>query len=320
MAAKAQSGGTRRLLQKLEKSIEDGEFYEAHQLIRTLYFRYMAQGCYKDAIDTVHNGACLFLKHKQEGSANDLAMLMLECFHQAQIPVADDVVNKIRNVFELYEPGSVDRYGFMTAALKWTSDTDPSLKYGHPNLHLTCAHRFWKEKNFGDSQYHFLFTSDGHQCAAMLVESATTRGFPGEADLFIAQAVLQFLCLQNFMTANTVFSKYTAQHPDFSGLGPPYQKPLLNFVWFLLLAIERKGSLSQFTVLCEKYQPSIERDPVYKEYLDKIGQVFFGLPPKPSNRGMMEGILGDLMQSLLDEGSSSASASNSTFIESEEVD
>ena len=27
----------------------------------------------------------------------------------------------------------------------------------------------------------------------------------------------------------------------------------------------RKGSLSQFTVLCEKYQPSIERDPVYKE-------------------------------------------------------
>ena len=28
------------------------------------------------------------------------------------------------------------------------------------------------------------------------------------------------------------------------------------------------------------------------QYLDKIGQVFFGLPPKPSNRGMMEGILG----------------------------
>lgn len=49
----------------------------------------------------------------------------------------------------------------------------------------------------------------------------------------------RFLCLQNFITANTVFFKYTAQHPDFSGLGPPYQKPLLNFVWFLLLVIER---------------------------------------------------------------------------------
>ena len=37
----------------------------------------------------------------------------------------------------------------------------------------------------------------------------------------------------------------------------------LNFKSLLL--VFRKGSLSQFTVLCEKYQPSIERDPVYKE-------------------------------------------------------
>ncbi|XP_015759851.1 PREDICTED: Golgi to ER traffic protein 4 homolog [Acropora digitifera] len=322
MATKAgKNTGTQRLLQKLEKFIEDGEYYEAHQLIRTLYFRYKSQKLYKDAIETLHNGACLFLKHKQEGSGNDLAMLMLECFSIAQTPITDDALDKIQSVFELYEPGSVDRYGFITAAIKWTSETDQSLKYGHPNLHLTCAHRFWKEKNFSDSQYHFLFTSDGHQCATMLIESATTRGFPGEADLFVAQAVFQFLCLQNFITANTVFSKYTAQHPDFSGLGgPPYQKPLLNFVWFLLLVIERKGSLGQFTVLCEKYQPSIERDPTYKEYLDKIGQVFFGLPPKPSNRGMMGGILGDIMQSLLEEGGASASASSTTLLASEEVD
>ena len=39
MAAKSRSGGTQRVLQKLSKSIEDGEYYEAHQLIRTLYFR-----------------------------------------------------------------------------------------------------------------------------------------------------------------------------------------------------------------------------------------------------------------------------------------
>ncbi|CAH3020445.1 unnamed protein product [Porites evermanni] len=321
-AAKGKSvGGTQRILQKLNKTIEDGEYYEAHQLIRTLYFRYISQKSYEDAIEIVHNGACLFLKHKQEGSGNDLALLMIECFRTAHIPVGDSALEKIRSIFELYESGSLNRYEFIREAIKWTSDTDPSLKYGHPELHLLCAHRFWKEKNFSDSQYHFLFTSDGQQCAAMLVENATSRGFPGEADLFVTQAVLQFLCLQNIITANVVFFKYTAQHPDFSGLGPPYQKPLLNFVWFLLLVIERKGSLSQFTVLCEKYQPSIERDPVYKEYLDKIGQLFFGVPPKPSNKGMMGGILGDLMQTLMggDDGNS-ASASQSTVIESEEVD
>ena len=52
---------------------------------------------------------------------------------------------------------------------------------------------FFTEKNFSDSQYHFLFTSDGQQCAAMLIENATTQGYPGEADLFVAQAVLQYV-------------------------------------------------------------------------------------------------------------------------------
>ena len=49
------------------------------------------------------------------------------------------------------------------------------------------------ERNFSDSQYHFLFTSDGQQCATMLVENATSLGFPGEADLFVTQAVLQYV-------------------------------------------------------------------------------------------------------------------------------
>ncbi|XP_058951448.2 Golgi to ER traffic protein 4 homolog [Pocillopora verrucosa] len=322
MAAKSRSGGTQRVLQKLNKSIEDGEYYEAHQLIRTLYFRYKSQKSYDEALEIVHNGACLLLKHKQERSGTDLALLMLECFRTAKVPVGEDALDKIKSLFELYEHGSPDRQEFVTEAIKWTSETDPSLKYGHPELHLMCALSLWKEKNFGDSQYHFLFTSDGQQCAAMLVESATTLGFPGESDLFVTQAVLQFLCLQNPCTANLVFFKYTAQHPDFSGIGPPYQKPLLNFVWFLLLVIERRGTLNQFTVLCEKYQPSIERDPVYKEYLDRIGQLFFGLPPKPSNKGMMGGILGDLMQSLMGggEGNSGASTSTAMSIASEEVD
>lgn len=67
-----------------------------------------------------------------------------------------------------------------------------------------------------------------------------------------------------------------------------------------------------FTVLCEQYQPSLRRDPMYNEvrarggapgapggggirapsrpprplapqYLDRIGQLFFGVPPKQTS-------------------------------------
>lgn len=31
--------GVSRILEKLEKSVKDGDYYEAHQMYRTLYFR-----------------------------------------------------------------------------------------------------------------------------------------------------------------------------------------------------------------------------------------------------------------------------------------
>ena len=32
--------GVERVLQKLRKSVEDGNYYEAHQMYRTIYFRF----------------------------------------------------------------------------------------------------------------------------------------------------------------------------------------------------------------------------------------------------------------------------------------
>lgn len=41
MASRQVNGSSRisRVLEKLEKSVSDGNFYEAHQMYRTLYFR-----------------------------------------------------------------------------------------------------------------------------------------------------------------------------------------------------------------------------------------------------------------------------------------
>ena len=72
--------------------------------------------------------------------------------------------------------------------------------------------------------------------------------------------------------------------------------PLLNFVWFLLLTIETR-KLALFTVLCEQYRVAIGRDPAYKKYLDRIGQLFFGVPPPKRQAG--GGIFGNLMASMM---------------------
>merc|ERR1711936_589625 len=121
-------------------------------------------------------------------------------------------------------------------------------------------------------------------------------------DLFIVQTVLQYLCLKKSIAASTAFLAYTTEHPRI-GSGPPYPNPLLNFIWFLLLSIQTSQSLSVYSILCEKYKLAIERDPQYLEYLDKIGQHFFGVPApvKPKPGGMFSGLIDQLLSAMNDE-------------------
>ncbi|XP_058013645.1 Golgi to ER traffic protein 4 homolog isoform X2 [Ahaetulla prasina] len=236
-------GGVQRVEGKLRASVEKGDYYEAHQMYRTLFFRYMSQGKHAEARELMYSGALLFFSHNQQNSAADLSMLVLESLEKSDTKVTDELL----------------------------------------------------EQNYCESRYHFLHSTDGEGCANMLVEYSSAKGYRSEVDMFVAQAVLQFLCLKNKTSALVVFTTYTEKHPSIES-GPPFVQPLLNFIWFLLLAVDG-GKLTVFTVLCEQYQPSLKRDPMYNEYLDRIGQLFFGVPPKQTSS--YGGLLGNLLNSLM---------------------
>ncbi|XP_022419182.1 Golgi to ER traffic protein 4 homolog [Delphinapterus leucas] len=284
-------GGVQRVEGKLRASVEKGDYYEAHQMYRTLFFRYMAQSKHAEARELMCSGALLFFSHGQQNSAADLSMLVLESLEKAEVEVVEELLESLAKLFSLMDPNSPERVAFVSRALKWSSGG--SGKLGHPRLHQLLARTLWKEQNYCESRYHFLHSSDGEGCANMLVEYSTARGFRSEVDMFVAQAVLQFLCLKNKSSASVVFTTYTRKHPSIES-GPPFVQPLLNFLWFLLLAVDG-GKLTVFTVLCEQYQPSLRRDPMYNEYLDRIGQLFFGVPPKQTSSygGLLgEGLVG----------------------------
>lgn len=101
------------------------------------------------------------------------------------------------------------------------------------------AQVYWNEKNYVQARHHYLYSSDGKGCAKLLIEFQMTQGYYCEIDLFIAQAVLQYLCMRNTNTASQTFTNYTKEHPRINKSGPPYLFPLLNFIWFLLQAVER---------------------------------------------------------------------------------
>ncbi|KAL7979243.1 hypothetical protein Chor_015267 [Crotalus horridus] len=239
-------GGVQRVEGKLRASVEKGDYYEAHQMYRTLFFRYMSQGKHTEARELMYSGAVLFFSHNQQNSAADLSMLVLESLEKSDAKVTDELLENLAKLFSLMDQNSPERVAFVSRALKWSSGG--SGKLGHPKLHQLLAITLWKEQNYCESRYHFLHSTDGEGCANMLVEYSSAKGYRSEVDMFVAQAVLQ-------------------------------------------------GKLTVFTVLCEQYQPSLKRDPMYNEYLDRIGQLFFGVPPKQTSS--YGGLLGNLLNSLM---------------------
>ncbi|VEN52074.1 unnamed protein product [Callosobruchus maculatus] len=243
----------------------------------------------------LYNGSLLFLEHDQQLSGADLAILLVDVLEKSEANESEDFIwaYKLSKIFSKLSASTPERDTFLAHAIRWSSK---GSTYNDHVLHRGIAMAFWEEKNYAQARHHFICSSDGKSCAKLLIEFHMTQGFKGEADLFIAQAVLQYLCLKNKKTANQTFASYTEQHPRIRRSGPPYLFPLLNFIWFLLQAIESQ-KIQTFAVLCEQYEPSIKRDPCYVQYLDKIGQIFFGLqPPRQERSG---GLFGNFFESFL---------------------
>jgi len=313
--------GVNRVLNKLRISIGAGKYYEAHQMYRTLYFRYLNQKRYNELLELLYDGALELLRHKQNSSGADLSILFVDTLVKAEANVSNQILEKLARLFELILPdGGPERSIFLSSALKWSSRESQEFRFGHPKLHKQIALILWKEMNYQESFYHFLRSMDGTDFSEFLIEYHVKKGYSSEIDLFIAQAVLQLLCLENKVSATIVFFNYTERHPDISK-GPPFFLPLLNFLWFLLLTVE-SGTLTAFTILCEQYQPSIRRDPSYSEYLDKIGQLFFGVP-KPKRGGMFGNFLQSFLGSYEDDDGDDAIAEEagpSRKLKAEELD
>jgi len=313
-----------RIHQKFRAKVESGNFYEASQLTKTLFHRYKAQKNYSDAEALLYESVLTLLRHDQQESGFELARLLVTLYKESDDDITEQHVEKISKIIQTSSNAPTCRKDFIQDALNWTVGVHA---HGHPKVHFTCALKFWEEKDYESARQHFIHTTHvddaSNQCATFLVEYHIVSGFPGEIDLFVAQAVLQFLCLRNTSTASNTFEAYTTKHPGIQRSQHPFKQPLLNFIAFLLIVIE-KGNIDQYTILCEQYQPSIRRDPTYTIYLDKIAQIFFGLPPPKKQKTGIEGMIGDFMESIFSNGDLSdgqpTAAANVVTMESEDVD
>ncbi|VDK72105.1 unnamed protein product [Litomosoides sigmodontis] len=293
---------------KLRLCFEYGNYYEAHQIYRSLYNRLSKQKKWQELQDMLYNGILRLLEASEAASAIDLAELFVEALEKSKTPVSSVVLDRFDELLNLL-PAQLEkdleasseredrRSQYISLGIKWTMAVGDSKRYrqrGHPGLHLRIAKSLWRDGNYINARNHFMYSDDPETFAVFLTEYQMKYGYTTEKDLFIAQAVLQMLCDRRPKSALKLLHSYSDVHPDIRN-GFPYPFPLLNFLHYVIICIANNKPL-YFTVLMDQYEKEINRDPEYKRLLDKIGQIYMGMPQSQTARS---GFLGNMIKGLL---------------------
>lgn len=292
--------GVGRVLAKLDSSIEAGNYYEAHQMYRTLYFRYTAQRKYDECLDLLFKGTMKLIAKQQEASAADLGLLILDTLEKrGPCKDADLWIERVGNLITRLSSTTVERDTLINRSIKWSSETSGNYP-GDPALYKILAQVFWAEGNTELARRYYMLCRDGNLCGRILIKINETKGYISEVDLFIVQAVLQQISLNDRKTAEDTFITYTRYHPKIIRKEAPFKQPLLNFTHFLFRLMDTKN-LEAFRSLCTLYKAQLERDPAFEKYLTKIGVQHFGANPpvSPSDNNRFGGMFGDVISRIL---------------------
>lgn len=101
--------GVSRVLAKLEESIQLGNFYEAHQKYRTLYFRYLSQQRYDDCLQLLFNGSLKLLENEQFSSGADLGLLVVETLEKTTVTDTDLWIHRMGLILSKIPANLVER-------------------------------------------------------------------------------------------------------------------------------------------------------------------------------------------------------------------
>ncbi|GLE02066.1 hypothetical protein PINS_up010904 [Pythium insidiosum] len=289
-ATDSDASGVENVSRKLEAQLAKGDFYGALQMYKTLFMRFLKgepdAASQQKAVDLALDAALNLLRHDQNTAATEMSTLLVSVYTDHHWKVDDASKQRLRQIEEAFRGKpqfSADLAVVLKHAVKWSA-AEGSRKRGDPELQLLLARAYHRAGDFQHATKHFLHAEQPVEFASVLFEWSKT-GYPSEADLFVARAVLQLLSLENLRDANKVYEEYMALSQT---AGRSTDLPLYNFLKFLLLTLER-DALPLFQMLQERYAASLNRDASLKSYMSAIGQRFYGLqPPRTGLSSLLE--------------------------------
>ncbi|XP_047964541.1 protein GET4 isoform X1 [Salvia hispanica] len=308
-------------IEKIKKVVEEGNFYGAQQMYKSLGSRYASADRYLEALDIFHSGACLQLANGQVTCGTELAVLFVENLVKGKIAYDDDTLDRIRQIYKKFPRISVPQNldladdadmqqltealgaaktraegcsSFLRAAIKWSTEFG-GQRNGSPEIHDMLADYLYTESpelDMSKVTYHFVRGKNPKKFALTLV-NFMGKCYPGEDDLAVARAVLMYLAQGNLRDAIILMDEIKKQVQQSEGVNFP-QSDLMQFTNFLLETLQR-DALPLFNMLVDRYRQSISREPLFNELLDEIAEKFYGVRRRNSMPGGMFGEIFKMM-------------------------
>lgn len=107
--SKGSTRGVSRVLAKLEASIQSGNYYEAHQMYRTLYFRYVSQKRYDECLEFLYKGSYKFLTLDQHSIGVDLGVLIVDTLEKSNVENYELWIQRLCTLISKTSPNCVER-------------------------------------------------------------------------------------------------------------------------------------------------------------------------------------------------------------------
>nr|CAD1839860.1 unnamed protein product [Ananas comosus var. bracteatus] len=251
-------------MEKLEKMVDNGNYYEAQQIYKSTSARYIAVERYSETLDILQSGALIQLNHVQVTCGAELAALFVETLVKAKIPYNQETLDSIGKIYEAFPRISVPQHledddddmqklsealvaakvrvescsSFLKAAIKWSAEFG-DFKNGSPQLHEMLAEYLYSESpelDMAKVSIYFVRGNNPKKFASTLV-NFMGKCYPGEEDIAITRAVLLYLSQGNLRDANILIDEIKRQLESKQLEFP--RSDLTKFIDYLLQTLER---------------------------------------------------------------------------------
>lgn len=310
-----------KTIARFQLKIDNKDFYEAHQTLRTITNRYVKSHHYTEAIDLLYQGSSILAKNNEYASASDLATYLVNVYNESNTPC-------------LSEPLLKEYKSKLIELISLLPDTDPSMG-DLAKQAIGWSREHGENPKFGDSQLHHLFgvkllnacgsqpTEDDRYRVFAVAELhlilGTYESLPvyvdylykwqeaseGDAGQFLARAVMNYAYLKNVKFVQAALDRFVGKYV--ADAGEKYEEvenmylfeklELMNFLQLLGATLGKANSSEKFMKLYSHFKGLLQENELLNA-VEYLGRFYFGLKlgnPQGGNN-MLANLMGGLFK------------------------